>query len=105
MYINNNNFCKCGYKKFENRDYCCFLCYKNKGHNKLCAGKENNTIIIGSEGCGYTNSYYFINYLIYLYNPNLKVIFRSHNAEAYHRFERYHFYSGMKSYFSDILTI
>ena len=37
--------------------------------------------------------------------PNLKVIFRSHNAEAYHRFERYHFYSGMKSYFSDILTI
>lgn len=79
MYINNNNFCKCGYKKFENRDYCCFLCYKNKGHDKLCAGKENNTIIIGSEGCGYTNSYYFINYLIYLYNPNLKVIYKNNN--------------------------
>lgn len=77
--IDNNNLCKCGYKKFKNKEFCCFMCSIGKGHGNKCCGKENNTIIIGSEGSGYTNSYYFINYLIYLYNPNLNVIYKNNN--------------------------
>jgi len=75
----NTNLCKCGYKKIDNKDYCCVMCYIEKGHGNKCCGKENNTIIIGSEGSGYTNSYYFINYLIYLYNPNLIPIYKNNN--------------------------
>ena len=78
-FINNNNLCLCGYKKNKNKNFCCFMCYIGKGHGNLCSGKKKNTIIIGSEGSGYTNSYYFINYLIYLYNPSYNVIYKNNN--------------------------
>ena len=77
--INYDKLCKCGYKKINNKDYCCFMCSIEKGHGNKCCGRENNTIIFGSEGCGYSYSYFFINYLIYLYNPNISIIF---NPEA-----------------------
>ena len=75
--INNNNLCKCGYKRIDNKDYCCFMCSIGKGHGNKCCGKKENTIIIGSEGSGYTYSYFFINYLINLYNPNISIIFKN----------------------------
>ena len=78
-FINNNNLCKCGYKKLKNKEFCCFICSIGKGHGNKCCGRENNTIIIGSEGSGYNNSCYFINYLIYLYNPNLNPIYKNNN--------------------------
>ena len=78
----NTNLCKCGYKKIDNKDYCCVMCSLNKGHDNKCCGKENNTIIIGSEGCGYSYSYFFIKYLIYLYNHNISIIFKNNpNAD------------------------
>lgn len=78
----NINLCKCGYKKFDNKNYCCFMCSIGKGHGDKCCGRENNTIIIGSEGSGYPNSFYLINYLIYLYDPNLIPIYKNNiNAQ------------------------
>jgi len=74
-----NKLCKCGYKKLDNKDCCCFMCYINKEHGSKCCGKKNNTIIIGSEGSGYSNSFYLINYLIYLYNPNLIPIYKNNS--------------------------
>tara|TARA_Y100000389_G_scaffold115627_1_gene112754 strand:+ start:29570 stop:30721 length:1152 start_codon:yes stop_codon:yes gene_type:complete len=76
---NYDKLCKCGYKKIDNKDYCCFMCSIGKGHGNKCSGRENNTIIIGSEGCGYTYSYFFINYLINLYNPNISIIFKNNS--------------------------
>jgi hypothetical protein len=78
----NTNLCNCGYKKMDNKDFCCFMCYIEKGHGNKCCGKQENTIIIGSEGCGYLYSYFFINYLIYLYNPKINIIFKNNpNAD------------------------
>lgn len=74
---NYDKLCKCGYKKLDNKDYCCFMCLIGKGHGNKCCGRENNTIIIGSEGSGYLYSYFFINYLINLYNPNISIIFKN----------------------------
>jgi len=76
-----NNLCSCGYKKMHNKDFCCFMCSIKKGHGNMCCGKQENTIIIGSEGSGYTYSYFFINYLLYLYNPKINII-RKNNSNA-----------------------
>lgn len=74
---NYDKLCNCGYKKIDNKDYCCFMCSIGKEHGNKCCSRVNNTIIIGSEGCGYSYSYFFINYLIYLYNPNISIIFKN----------------------------
>ena len=34
-----NNLCKCGYKKIDNKNYCCVMCYIEKGHGNKCCGK------------------------------------------------------------------
>lgn len=40
------------------------------------------------------------------YYPDLKIIFRSHNAEGFHRFEwKMQYYTGLKCYISDCLTL
>ena len=49
--------------------------------SKNIENKNNNTIIIGSEGSGYTYSYNFINYLLNLYNPNLNIV-KKNNSNA-----------------------
>ena len=75
--INYDKLCKCGYKKINNKDYCCFMCSIEKGHGNKCCGRENNTIIIGSEGCGYSYYSIFIHYLFYIYNSNIKIIHKN----------------------------
>jgi hypothetical protein len=53
------------------------MCYIDKGHGSKCCGKKNNTIIIGSEGSGYSYYSIFIHYLFYIYNSNIKIIHKN----------------------------
>lgn len=55
------------------------LLEKKKINENKYVIKDKNTLVIGSEGCGYEYYNCFLNYIFTLYNPNIKIVFSNTN--------------------------